>query len=348
MKTGKLPPDILTCLLSRTRSDSTVIIGPAYGEDAAAVRFGGRVLVAAADPITFTTDRIGRYAVSVNANDIAVLGATPRYFLATILLPPEEKSGLCQSDSDVDCPPFSGDIESIFNDIEQTCRAIDVTLIGGHTEITTAVTRPVVSGCMIGEADESNLIRTSGARVGDMLILVGGYAIEGAAILAREAADDLRGRGLTDEPILRARAYLDSPGICILRYAQIAMQTGGVTAMHDPTEGGVATAIHEMAAAGDCGFSIDREALEDLCRLPCKAMCQVLGLDPLGLLASGSLLLTAASDRADAICKAYKNSNISASVIGTVTEERNVRFTSGAPFPSFARDEIARYFDEKE
>jgi len=87
MDIGKLPPEILTRLLSRTRTDPSVIIGPAYCEDAAAVRFGGKLLVAAADPITFATDRVGYYAVSVNANDIAVLGAIPRYFLATILLP---------------------------------------------------------------------------------------------------------------------------------------------------------------------------------------------------------------------------------------------------------------------
>lgn len=332
MKTGKLPPDVLTRLLSRTRTDPSVIIGPTYGEDAAAVRFGGKVLVAAADPITFTTDRIGQYAVSVNANDIAVLGATPRYFLATILLP----QGSVESDA-----------ESVFDEIEQACRAIDVILIGGHTEITSAVSRIVVSGCMLGEADESGLIRTSGARVGDALILVGGYAIEGSAILAREAADALRATGLTDEPILRASAYLDNPGICVLRHAQTAVRTGGVTAMHDPTEGGIATALHEMAAAAGCGFEIDREALEDMCRLPCKAMCQVLGLDPLGLLASGSLLVTVDPDFVAAQLAAFKHANVAAGRIGVVTErEQGTRFADGSPLPSFARDEIARYFDD--
>lgn len=332
MKTGKLPPDILTRLLSGTRTDPTVIVGPAYGEDAAAVRFGGRVLVAAADPITFTTDRIGRYAVSINANDIAVLGATPRYFLATILLPP----GSAESEA-----------ESVFNEIEAACRAIGVTLIGGHTEITSAASRIVVSGCMLGEADESSLIRTSGARVGNALILAGGYAIEGTAILAREAADDLRSRGLTDEPILRASVYLDDPGICIANYANIAMRTGGVTAMHDPTEGGIATAIHEMAAAGDCGFVIDREALDDLCRLPCKAICDALGLDPLGLLASGSLLIAVDTDFAAAQLSAFEREGITAARIGVVTDkQQGTRFADGSPMPSFARDEIARYFDE--
>ncbi len=198
---------------------------------------------------------------------------------------------------------------------------------------------------MLGEADESSLIRTSGARVGDALILAGGYAIEGAAILARDAADDLRRKGLTDEPVLRAMAYLDDPGICILRHARTAMQAGGVTAMHDPTEGGIATAIHEMAAAGDCGFSIDREALDDMCRLPCKAMCHVLGLDPLGLLASGSLLIAVDPNSAAAQLTAFEREGITAAQIGVVTDKQDgTRFTDGSPLPSFTRDEIARYF----
>jgi hydrogenase expression/formation protein HypE len=268
MKTGKLPPDILTRLLSRTRTDPTVIIGPAYGEDAAALRFGGKVLVAAADPITFTTDRIGRCAVSVNANDIAVLGATPRYFLATIVLP----EGSAESDA-----------ESVFNDIEDACRAIDVTLIGGHTEITSTASQIIVSGCMLGEADESGLIRTSGARVGDALILAGGIAIEGTAILARQSPP-----GIDPAVIDRAKRLLDDPGICVLHCARIAMQAGGVTAMHDPTEGGLATALRELASASGKGLTIDRDAIPILPE--CRIMCDALDLDPLGLIASGSLL----------------------------------------------------------
>ena len=331
MDIGKLPPEILTRLLSRTRTDPSVIIGPAYGEDAAAVRFGGKLLVAAADPITFATDRVGYYAVSVNANDIAVLGAIPRYFLATILLP----EGSAESDA-----------ESVFNEIEDACRAIDVTLIGGHTEITPTVSRIVVSGCMLGEADENGLVRTSGARVGDALVLVGGIAIEGASILAREAKSDLLARGVDESVIERARDYLDDPGICVLRYARIAMYIGGVTAMHDPTEGGLATALRELAAASDNGIRVDRASIPVLPE--CNDFCRALGIDALGLIASGSLLIAVDPGSVDGMLNGFEQADIPARCIGSVTApDDGIRFDDGATLPSFDRDEIARYFDER-
>lgn len=331
MDIGKLPPDILTRLLSHTRTDPSVIIGPAYGEDAAAVRFGGKLLVAAADPVTFATDRVGYYAVSVNANDIAVLGAIPRYFLATIFLP----EGSAESEA-----------ESVFNEIEDACRAIDVTLIGGHTEITPTVSRIVVSGCMLGEADENRLVRTSGARVGDALVLAGGIAIEGASILAREAKNDLLTRGVDEAVIERARGYLDDPGICVLRYAQIAMEIGGVTAMHDPTEGGLATALREVAAASGKGLRIDRASIPVLPE--CHDFCRALGIDPLGLIASGSLLIAVDPASVEAVLNGFEQADIRARRIGSVTApDDGVRFDDGADLPSFERDEIARYFDKR-
>lgn len=330
MEIGKLPPDILTRLLSRTHTDPSVIIGPAYGEDAAAVRFGGKVLVASADPITFATDRIGYYAVCVNANDIAVLGAIPHYFLATILLP----QGSAESDA-----------ESVFNEIEDACRAIDVTLIGGHTEITPTVSRVVVSGCMLGEAEENRLVRTSGARVGDALVLVGGIAIEGASVLAGEAKSDLLARGVDEAVIERARGYLDDPGICVLRYARIAMDVGGVTAMHDPTEGGLATALRELAVASGKGIRIDRASIPVLPE--CEAICRALGIDPLGLIASGSLLIAVDPGSVEAMTQAFEQAGVRARLIGSViSKDEGIRFDDGAPLPSFERDEIARYFDE--
>ncbi len=331
MNTGKLPPEILTRLLSRAHSDSSVIIGPAYGEDAAAVRFGGKVLIAAADPVTFATDRIGYYAVCVNANDIAVLGATPKYFLATILLP----EGSTESDA-----------ESVFSEIEQSCQAIGVTLIGGHTEITPTVTQTVVSGCMLGEATEDSLIRTGGAAVGDAIVLIGGYAIEGASILAREAASSLQSHGVSEQTISRAAAYVDTPGICIVDSARIAKEIGGVTAMHDPTEGGVATALREVATAAGKGFSIDRDALQPL--QECDIICRALRIDPLGLIASGCLILTIDPSRADDLLCECISRDIAASVIGRVVPaDRGIRFTDGTDLPTFERDEIARYLDER-
>lgn len=324
IQTGKLPTDILTRLLSRTRSDPRVIIGPAYGEDAAAVRFAGGVLVAAADPITFATDRIGQYAVDVNANDIAVMGGVPRHFLATILLPP----GSSESE-----------VQSVFEGIERACRAIDVTLIGGHTEVTSAVNSIVVSGCMLGEVDEASLISNRCARVGDALLIAGPIAVEGAAILANEPID-----GIKSELVERALHLLDDPGIGVLRYARIAMETGGVSAMHDPTEGGLASAIRELAGASGKGAIIQRAAIPILGE--CRLICEAVGVDPLGLIASGSLLIAADPNRTNQMLTRFRDAGIIAAQIGSITEPgAGVRFTSGAEVPSFDRDEIARYFD---
>ena len=328
MPIGKLPRDTLNRLLATAKTDPRVIVGPAYGEDAAAVEFSAPVLVAASDPVTFTTDHIGYYAVSVNANDIAVTGAVPRYFLATILLP----EGSSESDA-----------EDVFGQITRSCDAIGVILIGGHTEITQAVDRVVVSGTMLGESDRDSLISSSGARVGDGIVLAGPIAIEGTGILAREAADNLIARGIDEQTISRAASYIDDYGICILEHAKAAIRTGCVTSMHDPTEGGLATALHELASASRAGALISRDAIPILHE--CRVICEALGLDPLGLIASGCLLLTVPSDAVEATLGEFKRSGTPATIIGHVHESQlGIRFEDGTDVPLFDRDEIARYF----
>lgn len=329
METGKLPSHVLTRLLSRTATAPDVLIGPAYGEDAAAVRFGGRILVATSDPITFATDRIGSYAVTVNANDIAVLGAQPRYFLATILLPPVSTER---------------DAENVFDQIKQECDRVGVILIGGHTEITPTVERAVVCGAMLGETEEGSLVRTSGARVGDAVVLIGTIAIEGTAILGREAAAELASRGVSESTIESAKALLDEPGICVLDYARAAMRVGGVTSMHDPTEGGLATALRELAAASGHGIVVERTRIPVLDE--CSRVCSALGLDPLGLIASGSLLVIMPADKAARLVAACAETGITADAIGEITPaDEGIRFCDGSPLPLFERDEIARFFE---
>ncbi len=329
MKTGKLPPDILKRLLAEAKEDVNVLIGPRIGEDAAAVRFGGNVLVATTDPITFACDRIGYYAVAVNVNDIAVHGAEPRYFLATILLP----EGSSESDA-----------EAVFNQIRTECERLDISLIGGHTEITPTVERVVVCGFMLGKTEEGSLISTGGARIGDVLILAGKIAVEGTSILARDAVEDLLASGVPQDVIERARALLDDPGICVLEYARAAMQAGGVTSMHDPTEGGLATALRELAEACNYGLRINKAAISVLDE--CAIICKALELDPLGLIASGSLLIAAEPKNADAIVRNLEECGVQASVIGEVVErEQGIRFYDGEEMPLFERDELARYFD---
>lgn len=333
MQTGKLPAEVLRRLLARTRLGPDVIIGPSYGEDAAAVRFEGNILVAASDPITFATDRIGYYAVSVNANDIAAHGAVPRWFLATLMLP----EGSSESDA-----------EDVFDQIESACAAMDVSLIGGHTEVTSAVDRIVICGTMLGEADAESLVSTGGARVGDALILAGGVAIEGTSILAREASDDLARRGVAAGTIQAAARLLDSPGICVAPYARAAMQAGGVTSMHDPTEGGLATGLRELAGAANCGLTLHRQAVRSAILDECRAVCDALGLDPLGLIASGSLIITASQESAPAIQDSVARNGVPCRVLGQMTAPgTGLRYDDGAELPRFDRDEIARYFQQR-
>ena len=327
---GKLAPQVLTRLLSRLPRPSCVLVGPAYGEDAAAIALNDETIVVASDPVTFATDLIGYYAVSVNANDVAAHGAKPKYFLATILLP--EGTDEIQ-------------VEQVFNQINESCAKIGVVLIGGHTEVTRSVNQVVVSGCMIGEVKRGSLICTSGARVGDDIILVGGIAIEGSAILAREAKEDLKARGVPNDVLMRASQFLYSPGICVVNYAMSAMDVGGVTSMHDPTEGGLAMALRELAAAADVGIVIRRESIHILPE--CRVICKAVGLDPLGLIASGSLLVVCDPAVTDRIVERLRSFDISVSVIGRIVEKScGVKFEDGEDVPIFERDEIARYFEE--
>jgi hydrogenase maturation factor len=330
---GKLPQADLVSLLARAlpTPDPRVVFGPGLGRDAAVIDFGDRYLVTKTDPITFATNEIGWYVVNINANDVACLGARPRWFIVTLLLP-EGKSD----------PAL---VETIFEQLSTASQDLGVSVVGGHTEITHGIDRPIAVGAMFGEVAPENLIRSDGAQVGDALMLTKGIAVEGTAILAH----DLRTQLLQElDPALVARAanFLHDPGISVVRDAMVATKVGGVHAMHDPTEGGIATGIHEMTEAAGLGAVIDAEALPFLPET--RAICRVLGLDPLGMIASGSLLIAADPDKAEAICAALADERIAATVIGTVRETPGVVLKDGTgerDLPKFSRDEIARLFE---
>ena len=180
---GKLKLELLEKLLNKYQSpqDPRLIVGPEIGEDAVVIDFGDRYLVAKTDPITFATDEIGWYAVHVNANDIATRGAKPKWFQSTILLPEGKTTEEL--------------IDRIFNQISSVCNELEVAVVGGHTEISYGLDRPIIVGCMFGEVKKEKLVTTSGAKVGDDLILKKGIVIEGTSIIAREKQEELRKRG---------------------------------------------------------------------------------------------------------------------------------------------------------
>jgi len=333
LPTGKLPPDVLErCLAKIPRADARVIVWPGIGVDAAVVRVGGAMLVAKTDPITFATELIGWYAVHINANDVACMGATPCWFMADLLLPagttPEQAEG-------------------IFDQMLEACGALGISLIGGHSEITVGLDRPIVIGCLLGEVDSKHLILSSGARPGDAIIITKGIAIEGTALLAREAEQRLLQAGVGKDLIERARGLLFEPGLSVVRDAETARGAAAVTSLHDPTEGGLATGLEEVAKASGVGLEV---SLDQIPVLPeTRRVCSALGLDPLGLLASGGLIATVHPKESDAVLSALDSAGITARRIGTVlpAAEGLTMVESGRkkPFPHFIRDEIARFFD---
>ena len=328
---GKLPLELLRSLLRHSsKHDPRVIIGPQIGEDAAVIDREDRYLVVATDPVTFATDQIGRYAVHVNANDVAVLGARPSWFFVVMLLPENRTT-----------PELA---ETIMADVRTACEELDVALGGGHTEITQGLDRPILVGQMLGEVAPTRLVRKTRIAIGDQILLTQGVAIEGTAILAREKSEQLRGR--VDSDVLdRSARFLNDPGISVVSAALAAADVGeAVHAMHDPTEGGLATGLFELVAAAGLGLQVICE------RIPVfpetERICSTFGLDPLKLIASGALLIAVAPEGADSVLRAIEGTGISAAVIGEVrpSKEGITIVTNGqvAPLTPAVRDEIAR------
>ena len=319
---GKLPPGVLARVLREVASSSEVRLGPSIGEDAAAVEVGGGVLVVASDPITLTGSALGRYAVVINANDVAVMGVRPRWFLATVLLPPG---------TTVD------DVESLFGGLRDATVQAGVILVGGHTEVTDAVGRPVVVGTMLGFAADGRFLSTSGAAPGDVVVQVGAVPIEGAAVLATEARTRL---SEVEPSVLDAASRAASdPGISVVE-AALAAGGLGATALHDPTEGGLASGLHELASASGVGLVVDRRGV--LWFPPGVAVCEALGADPWATIASGAVVAVFSAERADAAVDALNAAGHQAARIATVVEGEGVHDRDGRPITWPERDEVAR------
>jgi hydrogenase expression/formation protein HypE len=328
---GKLRPALLTALFARhVTPDPRVIVGPRVGEDAAVLDMGDRYLVATTDPITFVTEDLGWYALVVNANDLAVRGAAPRWFLATCLLPEGRTT--------------ESDVTALFAQLGAACQAQGVALVGGHTEVTPGLDRPIVVGTMLGEVEKARLVTTGGARPGDVLVLTKGVPVEGTSIIARSRDAELRARGYDDAWLARARGMLAR--LSVVPEALLAAALVPVHAMHDPTEGGVATALWELADAAGVGLAVEVERIPVL---PEGAeLCREFGLDPLGTIASGALLLALTPTDAGIVLHALAREGIDAAFIGrVVSREAGVVLTRGGqpePLPRFDQDEITRLF----
>ena len=330
---GKVPAALLESLWQQYGAQpKNLIVGPGIGRDVAVVDIGDEYLVAKTDPITFATDRIGWYAVHVNANDIACSGAQPEWFLATLLLPETEAT--------------EAGIEAIFEQLAEACQSVGAALIGGHTEVTHSIDRPIIMGCLLGRVAKDRLVTSTEAKPGDAILLTGGVPIEATAIIAREKRDQLTDH-FSQEFLERSRNYLFEPGISVLRESQLALASGPVHAMHDPTEGGLLTGLWELAQASEVDLHINKDSID--VRPEGQALCNHFGLDPLAAIASGALLLAVPPVAVDPLLAAYRANGINCSQIGRVEAgDGEVVMHEGERAHKVqppARDEIARLFE---
>ncbi len=329
-KAGKLPVRLLDRLLKRyARGGKGVVIGPSVGIDSAVIDVKGGYLAAKTDPITFVANDIGFYTVYINANDIAVMGGTPRWLLVTILLPEGKAT--------------EGLVKKIFSQLSRACRDLDVALCGGHTEVTYGIDRPIVIGAMLGVVPEDRVITGAGARPGDDIILTKGIAIEAASVIARVKEKELA-RIFPKPFIEKCKNLIRRPGLGVVKDAKAALKWGGVHAMHDPTEGGLATGLHELAIASGCGVLVDKASIPVLPEA--RRLCAHFGLDIMGATASGALIISVGPEDSGRVIKGLDRAGIKAALIGKVTSKRKgVRITEDGkarPLKLFERDEVTR------
>ncbi|MGE5577038.1 MAG: AIR synthase family protein [Syntrophothermus sp.] len=299
LKIGKLPPAILESkILSRHGARrNEVLVRPRIGEDCSVVDLGGGLCVLSTDPITGATRDLGRLAVHVSCNDVAANGAEPVGILLTILAPPGTPEE---------------EIAEVMRQVDEIARTLNIEVLGGHTEVTDAVNRMVVSSTVIGKAVMGRVVTSSGARPGDEVVLTKTAGVEGTAILAVELKEFLTSR-LGEATVQQVRRF--SEQISVVPEGMIAAGHNA-TAMHDVTEGGLLGALYEMATASGTGVEVD------LPRVPVaeetRQITTILGIDPLRLIGSGSMLI--ATPEGDQLISALREAGVPAARIGRIVE----------------------------
>jgi hydrogenase expression/formation protein HypE len=307
MLPGKVPPEILEKIVFANlgTKDPDILLGPRLGEDASVISIGDKVIIAATDPITGSIADVGWLAVHVNANDIATLGVQARWFLVSIMLPTNTTPD---------------ELEHIMTQMDGAARNLGIAVAGGHSEVTEGINRPIVAGFMIGIADQGKYVTSGGAQPGDSIILTKSIALEGTAILATEGEEHLTskigGKVVEKAKTLKSRISVVAEGVA-------AFETGFVTAMHDPTEGGLSGGLHELCDASGAGFEIYKDAIpiDD----STKTICGVLEINPLELISSGCMIICCNEENAAEVVNTIESRGVSASVIGRLVKNPDHR-----------------------
>ncbi|MHA1793115.1 MAG: AIR synthase-related protein [Promethearchaeota archaeon] len=346
LKNGKLPHEMLREYLEKytnAEKDPRVLNKPRLGDDAAVIDMGVYCMISKIDPITMAYEHLGYYVVNINANDVITKGAIPRWFQCTLLFP--EGSTKEQ-------------IERVFFDIKNACEELDVSIVGGHTEITPSVNQPVAIGNMMGEVlkqplvteakrgevEKGRLIDPAKVIEGDDIIIVKGLAIEGTALIALEKEDLLIKKGFDMDFINKCKEYIRNPGINASIPGAAAVKAGKIHAMHDPTEGGFGNALNELSELTGYGFKIYPDRIKIYPET--KKLCEALDLDPFFLLASGAMIIITPPEETINIVRAIRNLKLDANVIGSVVGKDegiySVKSGEKIAFPGYKDDEILK------
>ncbi len=304
---GKVVPEILKEIVLKYlgTKNSDVLLGPSYGEDAAIVKLGDHVLAISCDPISGAEERIGWLSVNVSANDVATRGIKPRWFLPCIMLPEGSENAL---------------LREICVQMDDAAKNLEVAIIGGHTEVTPGISHPLVIGFCAGFTKEDRFVTCAGVKPGSKIILTKGAGIEGTAILAADRRETLV-KKFGKELVAKAESYFNM--ISIVREAMLAIKQGGVLAMHDPTEGGIAGGLNEMAEASGTGFEVYENQI--YISQETKKICRFFKIDPLKLISSGALIIAIKPEKAEDVVSKIRKIGIKASIIGEFSENKKMR-----------------------
>lgn len=303
MKIGKIPNEILeTIIISNIDCKrEEVLVGSGIGEDNSILDLGGDLCVLSTDPITGTSKGLGALAVNVSINDVASSGGDPIGVLLTILLPVESTLA---------------DLEEIMVEAGKAARDLNVEIIGGHTEVTDSVNRPVITSTVVGRLKKENMPNKTKIEVGHKIIVSKKIGIEGTAIILGEKLEELRSF-LSPEDLSRKNEF--ERQISVLREGKICGNLGA-NYLHDITEGGVLGAVWEGAKATGRNIKIDTSLIpiDDLT----IRICKYYKIDPLKLISSGSMLIVASEDDYWEMKKALRDSDTDITIIGQVVEGR--------------------------
>jgi hydrogenase expression/formation protein HypE len=272
LKVGKVPNEILRDVVLKRLGvkDASVILGPNIGEDAALIKIGKDIIAFKSDPITGSLEEVGWLAVYVNANDIATRGAVPKWFIQCILLP-EGSSTMV--------------LEDICRQIDCAAKEIGVSIVGGHTEFTPSISRPIVVGSMLGIIKNERFFTSGGAKAGDLLYMTKSVGLEGTAILSSDRRIISKfGREFTS----RCKKMIKF--INVVKECMILADLDAVTSMHDLTEGGLLGGTWELAEAASSGIFLDLKSVPILEET--RLICEALDLDPYRLISSGAVIFT--------------------------------------------------------